>query len=78
MSFSLSIDGGQHEWSSESLFAQRSNLLSPSFYGMVRDVLRFGREAPKASGLLLPCARKSAEHQQWQTIGRQDRLIKAA
>lgn len=50
MSFSLSVDSGRLEWASHSLatvFAQRSNALSPSFLGMVRDVLRFGREAPK-------------------------------
>lgn len=28
-----------------SLFAQRSNLISPKFLGMVRDILRFNREA---------------------------------
>ena len=28
-----------------SLFAQRRNLLSPAFYGMLRDILRFNREA---------------------------------
>ena len=28
-----------------SLFAQRSNLLSPTFWGMLRDILRFNREA---------------------------------
>ena len=35
------------EWSSNSLFAQRSNMFSPSFLNMLREVLRFGREAPK-------------------------------
>ncbi|NIW24992.1 MAG: NAD(P)-binding protein [Gammaproteobacteria bacterium] len=29
-----------------SLFAQRSNLLRPSFYRMIRDIVRFNREAP--------------------------------
>ncbi len=29
-----------------SLFAQRSNLISPAFWGMLRDILRFNREAP--------------------------------
>ena len=28
------------------LFAQRRNLLSPHFFGMVRDILRFNRDAP--------------------------------
>ena len=30
----------------DSLFCQRRNLLSPKFYGMVRDLARFYREAP--------------------------------
>lgn len=50
MSFSLSLDGGRLEWGSDGLkglFAQRSNMLSPSFLGMVRDILRFGRHAPE-------------------------------
>lgn len=49
MSFALSIRDGALEWGSDNLssvFAQRSNLLSPAFYGMLWDVLRFGREAP--------------------------------
>ncbi|WP_455824607.1 NAD(P)/FAD-dependent oxidoreductase [Pseudomonas graminis] len=29
-----------------SLFAQRRNILSPGFWGMLRDILRFNREAP--------------------------------
>ncbi len=29
----------------DTLFAQRSNLLSPPFWGMLRDILRFNREA---------------------------------
>ena len=28
-----------------SLFAQRSNFLKPSFYGMIRDILRFNKES---------------------------------
>jgi predicted NAD/FAD-binding protein len=31
----------------DSLFAQRKNLFSPRFLGMVRDILRFGRRAPE-------------------------------
>lgn len=30
-----------------SLFSQRSNLLSPGFWGMLRDILRFNREAQR-------------------------------
>ena len=51
MSFSLSLDAGRLEWASHSLptiFAQKRNLLSPSFWRMVLDVVRFGR--PGTSG----------------------------
>ncbi|MBT8063177.1 MAG: FAD-dependent oxidoreductase, partial [Gammaproteobacteria bacterium] len=42
----------------KTLFAQRRNLLRPSFHGMLRDILRFNREAtsvlaPNAPGLTL-------------------------
>lgn len=49
MSFSVSRRDGSLEYNGASLntlFAQRSNLLRPSFYGMLRDILRFNREAP--------------------------------
>lgn len=46
MSFSLSLDGGKFEWSSDAVFGQATNALSPSFLRMLYDVLRFGREAP--------------------------------
>ena len=52
MSFALSVDGGALEWGShglDSIFAQRRNLLSPSFWLMIWDVLRFGRQAPQVS-----------------------------
>ncbi len=32
------------------LFAQRRNLVRPSFLGMIRDILRFNREAPALLG----------------------------
>lgn len=37
----------------DTIFAQRSNLLSPTFLRMVYDVIRFGREAPKVR---TPCS----------------------
>lgn len=49
MSFSVKDEGRGIEYNGTSLntlFAQRSNLLRPSFLGMVRDILRFNREAP--------------------------------
>ena len=48
MSFSVSLPGAGIEWAGSSLatlFAQKSNLLRPSFWGMLRDILRFNREA---------------------------------
>lgn len=50
MSFSVSLDGGRFEWAGTNLntvFAQRRNLFSPSFIGMLRDILRFNASAPR-------------------------------
>jgi predicted NAD/FAD-binding protein len=49
MSFSVRDEVADLEYngtSLNSLFAQRRNLLRPAFLGMVRDILRFNREAP--------------------------------
>jgi predicted NAD/FAD-binding protein len=54
MSFSVSDGEGNFEYSGASangLFAKRSSLLRPSFHRMVRDLLRFNREAPALVGL---------------------------
>jgi predicted NAD/FAD-binding protein len=50
MSFSVKCDRGGLEYNGHSLntlFAQRRNLLSPSFLRMIREILRFNREAPQ-------------------------------
>jgi predicted NAD/FAD-binding protein len=53
MSFAVSVeqrDGRRLEWAGtdlDSVFAQRRNLLSPRFLGMLRDILRFNREATR-------------------------------
>ena len=50
MSFGVSMDGGCLEYSGGSLaglFGQKVNVIRPRFLGMVRDILRFYREAPK-------------------------------
>ena len=50
MSFSVRCDETGFEYagnSLNSLFAQRSNLVNPAFYGMLRDILRFNRRVPK-------------------------------
>lgn len=49
MSFSVRCERTGLEYNGASLntlFAQRRNLLRPSFYRMLRDILRFNREAP--------------------------------
>ncbi len=49
MSFGVSIANGWLEYSTQrlnSLFAQRRNICSPAFLGMVRDILRFNAKAP--------------------------------
>lgn len=50
MTFAVSIDAGRMEYSGTdlfSLFAQKRNLLRPRHWGMIRDILRFYREAPR-------------------------------
>jgi len=50
MTFSVRDERDGVEWSSQSLstvYAQRSNLFSPAFHGMVGEILRFNREAPR-------------------------------
>ena len=51
MSLSFTVDGGRIEWAADNLdkiFAQRRNILRPSFVGAMRSVLRFNREAQAA------------------------------
>lgn len=52
MSFGVSLDQGRVEFALRSLdavFAQRSNLLRPGFYRMIRDILRFNAKAAEAA-----------------------------
>lgn len=49
MSFSVCDERTRFEYNGNnlnSLFAQRSNILSPGFWGMLRDILHFNRQAP--------------------------------
>jgi predicted NAD/FAD-binding protein len=51
MSFGVSIDQGAFEYSGgnlKGLFAQKSNFFRLRFWRMVKDILRFYREAPRA------------------------------
>ncbi|WP_338849102.1 FAD-dependent oxidoreductase [Massilia sp. W12] len=46
MSFGVSLEDGALEWAGsnlDSVFAQRKNLISPRFWGMLSDILRFNR-----------------------------------
>ena len=50
MSFSVHCERTGLEYNGtgiNTLFAQRRNLVSPGFLGMIRDILRFNREAPR-------------------------------
>lgn len=52
MSFCASIDDGAIEYglnSLPSLLAQKSNLVRPQFYRMIRDILQFGKHAKAAA-----------------------------
>lgn len=57
MSFGVSLDDGAMEYSGESLgglFGQKVNLVRPRFLGMVADILRFYRNAPKLMAMAEP------------------------
>ena len=50
MSFSVSIERPEVEWCGSSLatvFAQTRNLVRPAFWGMLTDIVRFNRNAPR-------------------------------
>jgi predicted NAD/FAD-binding protein len=79
MSFSLALDAPRLEWSGtdfSSVFAQRRNLLRPGFLRMLRDILRFNREAarladaaaPESLGAFLTRGRYSAEFRDWYLL----------
>lgn len=55
MGFAVSLDGGRVEYGGDSLaalFSQPRNLVSPRFWSMLRDLIRFYREAPQHAGVL--------------------------
>ncbi|WP_347340350.1 NAD(P)/FAD-dependent oxidoreductase [Phenylobacterium glaciei] len=55
MALSVSLDDGAFEYSSGAIFAQKRNLFSARFWGMLRDVNRFYRHGPKdLAGLEAP------------------------
>lgn len=55
MTFAVSLDDGALEYNGtdlNGLFAQRRNLIDPRFWAMLRDLVRFYREAPAQAGRL--------------------------
>jgi predicted NAD/FAD-binding protein len=67
MSFAVSLDAGRLEYAGtdlRGLFAQPANLLRPRFRSMLRDLLRFYREAPRdaARAGLQPLGEYLREH----------------
>ncbi len=53
MSFAVSIDEGRFEYSGSGprgLVAQKANVLKPRYWSMLKDILRFFREAPRDVG----------------------------
>jgi predicted NAD/FAD-binding protein len=57
MGFSVQHEKTGLEYSGSTLntlFAQRSNLFRPSFHRMIREILRFNREAPRLLGATAP------------------------
>ena len=50
MTYAMSVGNGRFEWGAQSLntiFAQRSNLINPSFYALFREVMHFNGEAER-------------------------------
>ncbi len=79
MSFSLSLEQPALEWAGNSvatLFAQRRNIVRPAFLRMLRDVVRFNREASRAEatgaspslGEFLERGRYSAAFRDWYLL----------
>ncbi len=69
MSFALSLDQGKLEWSGaglSSLFAQKRNLLRPSFLLMIREILRFNKTCllDRAAGHLV--SRSIGDYLDWR------------
>jgi predicted NAD/FAD-binding protein len=68
MSFAVSADNGAFEWGSASLaalLACKRNAVSPSFFRMLRDMVRFNREAPALLALHDEDPRKAVTVGEW-------------
>ncbi len=82
MSFAVSLDDGRLEYAGTnpaSLFAQPSNLIRPRFWRMLRDLLRFYREAPKGTaGLGLVTLDEYLDANGYDRVFREDHLYPMA
>lgn len=82
MSFAVSLDDGALEYAGtdlNGLFAQRANLLRPRFWSMMRDLLRFYREAPaRAAQLPTLSLGDFLEREGYGTAFRDDHLLPMA
>jgi predicted NAD/FAD-binding protein len=79
MSFAVSLEGGTLEYSGSNLvglFGQRRNLVRPRFWRMLRDILRFYREAPRLLAVEAePSLGEYLEHQGYSRAFVEDHLL---
>ena len=76
MSFSVSVGPHDFEWCGSnlaSLFAQPSNAASPRFWSMLKDILRFNREATALAGDARRAADATVPLGQWLDANRYGR-----
>jgi uncharacterized protein len=82
MTFAVSLDGGDLEYSGtdmSGLFAQKRNLISPRFWSMLRDIVRFYRNAPSdVAGLGLASLGEYLDRGKYATPFREDHLYPMA
>ena len=84
MGFAVSLDDGRVEYGGDNLFtlfSQWRNLVSPRFWHMLRDLLRFYREAPGHAGALDEAGASLGDYLTAQGYGRafqDDHLIPQA
>lgn len=82
MSFAVSLDDGRLEYNGtdlNGLFAQRRNLVNPRFWAMLRDLVRFYREAPAHAGKLgLTTLGEFLADQRYGSAFRDDHLLPMA
>jgi uncharacterized protein len=82
MSFSVSLDDGALEYSGTDIagiFAQKSNILNLRYWSMLRDILRFYREAPRdVARLGLTTLGQYLDHNNYGQAFRQDHLYPMA